>query len=560
MSTEPFKLDLMMLHHVIAMGSPEQWGERAASELARQLRDHGAPNAPFEQQAQALLAAFTALQQAGQEIPEQDTLAAILASNDRVLWGPSLSLVVNVQYRKAAGMVLDLFRPIFARRTQEQDDVRAVGLKFAEMAEKYRAKCDALDAENAALRQRAERAERERGEAHAHIERPEKAHEAVLEECAALRARIAELEASREPGAASAPRGIYIASKAKHGGRWRELRASGVPIVASWIDEAEEGATSDWADLWSRCIGEASGAVAVVVYVEPYEIHKGSLVELGAALHAGVPVFWVGPEYSTAPRHRLVQRVETIERAIAMAVEQHERAQRQTRAEPGADVVERLADTAWSALDQAKSNEPIACEQHTEARGLYALDIDTMAAMIRAVLAHLAAMGAEAWQGLTVADVQSVVHGAEGRLAERDEVRAVLGVARSRLSPVLGALRAEIADLTLEHAKAVDLATDRLLAAAAAHERAQTAEKRVAELETKLAGIRPDVREAYDQVQAHARREVAAHNEATAAKADIALLQEKIAKLETELAVAKAGPTREQLDNEADMRAWQVGG
>ena len=90
-----------------------------------------------------------------------------------------------------------------------------------------------------------------------------------------------------------------------------------MPIVSTWIDESGEGETSDWPGLWDRCISEASTCAAMIVYVEEHEIHKGSLVEVGAALHAGVPVFWVGPEYSTAPRHRNVRRVATVESALA---------------------------------------------------------------------------------------------------------------------------------------------------------------------------------------------------------------------------------------------------
>lgn len=114
-------------------------------------------------------------------------------------------------------------------------------------------------------------------------------------------------------------KGIYIASKAKHGPRWVALRGAGAPITSTWIDEHEEGATTDWSDLWDRCIAEASSAAVMVVYVEPGEVHKGSLVELGAALHAGVPVLWVGPEYSTAPRHRLVTKVSSIDLAMSLA-------------------------------------------------------------------------------------------------------------------------------------------------------------------------------------------------------------------------------------------------
>lgn len=115
-------------------------------------------------------------------------------------------------------------------------------------------------------------------------------------------------------------KGIYIASKSKHGPRWRALRERGVPIVATWIDESEEGATNDWTDLWDRCIAEASGAAVLIMYVEPGEVHKGSLVELGAALHAGTPVLWVGPEYSTVPRHqRLVHKVNSLDFAVELA-------------------------------------------------------------------------------------------------------------------------------------------------------------------------------------------------------------------------------------------------
>jgi hypothetical protein len=101
---------------------------------------------------------------------------------------------------------------------------------------------------------------------------------------------------------------------------WRSIRAAGVPIMATWIDESGEGETSDWQDLWDRCIAEASTSAAFIFYHEAGECQKGALVELGAALHAGIPVFWVGPEYSTAPRHRLVLRSPSVESAIAGAL------------------------------------------------------------------------------------------------------------------------------------------------------------------------------------------------------------------------------------------------
>jgi hypothetical protein len=116
--------------------------------------------------------------------------------------------------------------------------------------------------------------------------------------------------------------GIYIASKAKHGRLWRDLRASGVPIISTWIDESEPGQTADWGDLWTRALREASSAAAGVVYNEPDERMKGGLVEIGAALCAGVPLFWAGPsddpegkEY-TVIRHPLVVRCASLDHAL----------------------------------------------------------------------------------------------------------------------------------------------------------------------------------------------------------------------------------------------------
>lgn len=101
--------------------------------------------------------------------------------------------------------------------------------------------------------------------------------------------------------------GIYIASKSKHGPRWVTLRNRGWPICSTWIDESGEGQTSDWRDLWDRCVNEAASADVMIMYVEPGEVMKGGLVEMGAALARGVRVFYVGPEgLLSALHHRLV--------------------------------------------------------------------------------------------------------------------------------------------------------------------------------------------------------------------------------------------------------------
>ncbi len=87
---------------------------------------------------------------------------------------------------------------------------------------------------------------------------------------------------------------LYIASKTSHAWRWRALRERGHRINATWIDEAGEGQSSDYADLAERCVNEAAQADAVLLYCEPGEVLKGALIEVGAALAAGKEVRCVG--------------------------------------------------------------------------------------------------------------------------------------------------------------------------------------------------------------------------------------------------------------------------
>lgn len=120
---------------------------------------------------------------------------------------------------------------------------------------------------------------------------------------------------------------IYIASKARHGAEWQKLRDKGLPISSSWIDEYRIGDTADYTDLWKRCVVEASecDALIIVQFHNEEEILKGALVEAGAALAHGKPVYAVNvldqtfryhPNVTTVLRDNSVRAVEQIIAAI----------------------------------------------------------------------------------------------------------------------------------------------------------------------------------------------------------------------------------------------------
>lgn len=141
---------------------------------------------------------------------------------------------------------------------------------------------------------------------------PAGAHPAV-DDVAALRERLTDRPC----------RGVYIASKARHAPRWLALRAAGLPVISTWIDEAGEGESASLADLWRRCIAESASAAALLLYHEPGDEQKGAYVEVGAALASGVPVFVVGEPPGSWVNHALVTRCvslsEASEKALAIA-------------------------------------------------------------------------------------------------------------------------------------------------------------------------------------------------------------------------------------------------
>ena len=87
---------------------------------------------------------------------------------------------------------------------------------------------------------------------------------------------------------------VYVASRAsvpERAAMWRRLRDEGWDIVSTWIDEAGDGETEDFSELWTRIYCEIGLAEKLVLYAEQSDFPlKGALVEVGIALGLGRPV------------------------------------------------------------------------------------------------------------------------------------------------------------------------------------------------------------------------------------------------------------------------------
>lgn len=114
---------------------------------------------------------------------------------------------------------------------------------------------------------------------------------------------------------------IYIASKTKHADRWRTI-ASVHPVSSTWIYEAGEGETSDYDDLWNRCLTEAANSKALVLYREADDVLKGGWIELGAALANGIPVHAVGIEEFTVAKYGKITHHRTMKDAVTAALKE----------------------------------------------------------------------------------------------------------------------------------------------------------------------------------------------------------------------------------------------
>lgn len=95
---------------------------------------------------------------------------------------------------------------------------------------------------------------------------------------------------------------IYIASKTRHAGRWQSLRARGVPICSTWIDEAGPGQTKSMRHLWARITDEIRNCKVLLLYADSDDFEtsplKGAYIEAGMAIAFEKPVVVVLPGIS----------------------------------------------------------------------------------------------------------------------------------------------------------------------------------------------------------------------------------------------------------------------
>ncbi|MCK5611297.1 hypothetical protein KAR91_56025 [Candidatus Pacearchaeota archaeon] len=93
---------------------------------------------------------------------------------------------------------------------------------------------------------------------------------------------------------------ICVASKTKFAEMWVKYRNEGHNIISTWMDEVIAARSKNSKDpmylsnLSLTCIKEAAEADFTVLFCERGENHKGSLIEIGAALGAGKGVRLVG--------------------------------------------------------------------------------------------------------------------------------------------------------------------------------------------------------------------------------------------------------------------------
>lgn len=88
---------------------------------------------------------------------------------------------------------------------------------------------------------------------------------------------------------------VYTASKPRHAAMWREIRAAGINVIATWIDFENDRDIDCFQRLWIQCAHEAAQADVTLLYIEPHDELRGAYVEMGIALASGKRVYLVNP-------------------------------------------------------------------------------------------------------------------------------------------------------------------------------------------------------------------------------------------------------------------------
>jgi nucleoside 2-deoxyribosyltransferase len=112
---------------------------------------------------------------------------------------------------------------------------------------------------------------------------------------------------------------IYVASNIRFIDFWKKLRDSGVVISSTWIDHVpERGDKKAISRIWLNCFQEIQQSDMVMVKAEKEDKFKGVLVEVGAALVLGKPVYLVGENNNMGDvyHHPLFYKVSSPEEAI----------------------------------------------------------------------------------------------------------------------------------------------------------------------------------------------------------------------------------------------------
>ena len=115
--------------------------------------------------------------------------------------------------------------------------------------------------------------------------------------------------------------GIYVTSKIRHAPTWLSYKEEGWPIISTWLTNIDGTDVGGLRSLWINCISECTSCAVLVAYIEPGDILRGGVAEIGAALGSGVPVFLVGEceELGTLGEHPLVRTFGSLKHAMDAA-------------------------------------------------------------------------------------------------------------------------------------------------------------------------------------------------------------------------------------------------